>query len=100
MSSRNQYLNKTERKTAAKINEIMIEMSDLVINGGDITGIETKASENLRLHGFVPEYFCFRDPVTLSPLMRLQAKIVLLVAVKLGKTRLIDNYLFSLRKTV
>ncbi len=100
MSSRNQYLDEAQRKTATNINKVMIEMSKLLIDGGEITAIETKGIKALKSYGFIPEYFSFRDPDSLSPLTQIQAKIVLLVAVKLGETRLIDNHLFSLRNTV
>jgi len=100
MSSRNQYLGADERKVAPKISKLMNEMSDLVSNGADITDTEAKGVEALASAGFKPEYFSFRDPDTLAALEQAQTDMVLLVAAKLGSTRLIDNCLFSLRTAV
>ena len=95
MSSRNQYLSEADRQKASKINELMQEMSNLVLYGADIAETEVKGAQILRSEGFMPEYFSFRDPVSLAQLEKVQPEMVLVVAAKLGTTRLIDNLLFS-----
>ena len=95
MSSRNQYLTEAEREKAGLIYQLMQEMSEKVKTGVDIASAESEAKSILQASGFQPEYFSFRDPVTLQPLQHTQADMVLLVAAKLGNTRLIDNWLFS-----
>jgi len=96
MSSRNQYLSAENRKKAAQVYQLMKEMIAAIKGGGNIAETEIKASEILLGNGFTPEYFSFRDPLSLKPLDSPQPEMVLLVAVKLGSTRLIDNCLFSL----
>jgi len=97
MSSRNQYLTDSDRKKASKIYELMKQMADLIKNGAEIAEIESNALAILKSNGFEPEYFSFRDPVTLVPLKSPQTDMVIVVAARLGTTRLIDNWLFSLR---
>ena len=95
MSSRNQYLTENERNKASLLSELLSQMSETVVNGADIASAEAKGAEILVLSGFEPEYFSFRDPVSLSQLTHAQKDMVVLVAAKLGSTRLIDNRLFS-----
>jgi len=96
-SSRNQYLTEDERNRAPSLYNLMKESSESVVNGADIAVIESKGMDLLSSLGFDPEYFSFRDPISLTQLERSQPEMVLVVAAKLGATRLIDNRLFSLR---
>ncbi len=96
MSSRNQYLSVDDRIKAVKIHELMNEAAGLVVNGADIAKTEDEAKKKLLLSGFEPEYFSFRDPVSLEALSVVQPDMVLVLAAKLGSTRLIDNWLFRL----
>jgi pantoate--beta-alanine ligase len=50
-----------------------------------------KALAALRQAGFVPDYLDMRDAGDLSPMTALDRPARLLVAARLGRTRLIDN---------
>ncbi|MDH5258203.1 MAG: pantoate--beta-alanine ligase [Gammaproteobacteria bacterium] len=97
MSSRNQYLNPAQREAASNIRRALELASDAIKNGADIAEEEAKAAEFLRSSGFEPEYVSFRDPLSLAQLFEVQNDMVVLVAAKLGVTRLIDNCLITLR---
>ena len=90
MSSRNNYLTEPERQKAPMLYECIKTTVDLIINGvKDYEKLEKEAKLFLEKAGFKIEYYNICDSETLGPV---QGKIlVVLVAVWLGKTRLIDN---------
>lgn len=96
MSSRNTYLDGTERKNANKIYGAMREVKQLILDG-KITGIDKALSHIKKIISEIPkskiDYISFCRPEDLEEVTR--GKIVLplqlLAAVWIGKTRLIDN---------
>jgi pantoate--beta-alanine ligase len=93
MSSRNSYLSADERRKAAVIHRALSAAEQLARTG-------TNAPEMLknRIHAVLQEeknieidYIEVVDPETLAPLASGKDVMVLLVAVRLGCTRLIDN---------
>ena len=90
MSSRNNYLTEPERQKAPMLYECIKTTVNLIINGAkDYEKLEREAKLFLEKAGFKIEYYNICDSETLGPV---QGKIlVVLVAVWLGKTRLIDN---------
>ena len=90
MSSRNNYLTEPERQKAPMLYECIKTTVNLIINGAkDYEKLEREAKLFLEKAGFKIEYYNICDGETLGPV---QGKIlVVLVAVWLGKTRLIDN---------
>ncbi len=90
MSSRNNYLTEPERKKAPMLYECIKTTVNLIINGAkDYEKLEREAKLFLEKAGFKIEYYNICDSETLGPV---QGKIlVVLAAVWLGKTRLIDN---------
>ena len=90
MSSRNNYLTDPERQKAPMLYECIKTTVNLIINGAkDYEKLEREAKLFLEKAGFKIEYYNICDSETLGPV---QGKIlVVLAAVWLGKTRLIDN---------
>jgi pantoate--beta-alanine ligase len=107
LSSRNQYLSDQERATAPALYRSLQQAAEALrtCDSGDITAqrvayIEKVARECLGAQGFSVDYFEVRDAESLLPLAeRLSAdhsrrrdmQVVVLVAARLGKARLIDN---------
>jgi len=92
MSSRNQYLTEDERKIAPAIYQGLKRAVARVQAGEtDLGAIEAEELEALRKLGFRPDYFTVRDASTLAPPASDARHLVVLVAARLGKARLIDN---------
>ncbi len=97
MSSRNKYLGDKERKAAAMIYKALIRAKK------DIEGGETDARRlfvNIgRLLGFEPsirvDYIAIVDPHTLEEVKEIKDKVLVALAVRIARTRLIDNMIIS-----
>lgn len=93
MSSRNTYLSAEERRSAPVIFRALSAAEQLVQAG--IVGIEKikkKVQDTLLEEKEMRiDYVEVVDPETLAPLSEAQANMAVLVAVRLGRTRLIDN---------
>ena len=90
MSSRNNYLTEPERQKAPMLYECIKTTVNSIINGvKNCKKLEKEAKLFLEEAGFKIEYYNICDSETLGPV---RGKIlVVLAAVWLGKTRLIDN---------
>ena len=90
MSSRNNYLTEPERQKAPMLYKCIKTTANSIINGvKDYEKLEKEAKLFLEKAGFKIEYYNICDSETLGPV---QGKtLVVLAAVWLGKTRLIDN---------
>src|SRR5579871_1958627 len=92
MSSRNVYLSAEERRIAPELHRAMKESARLLRGG---TAIETAiaiGSEIITAAGFLLDYFELRHAETLAPVQSTKdGPMRILVAARLGKTRLIDN---------
>ncbi|MBI4689523.1 MAG: pantoate--beta-alanine ligase [Nitrospirae bacterium] len=98
MSSRNSYLNGEERKAASVINRCLNQTTELIksgiINHDQIKGfMEKKLSEEPLVTEI--QYASVYDPDTLEELEIIDKEALLAVAVRVGKTRLIDNILIT-----
>lgn len=92
MSSRNIRLSNTERETAPVIYQNLLSVKSALTNGNkDYSSLEKEACENLVKAGLIPEYFVIRQSETLHTPENHTNNTVILVAAKLGETRLIDN---------
>lgn len=90
LSSRNGYLSEQERKTAPTIYQTLkIAEADLH-NGQALSDVLEKIRVNLTDAGFVVDYIEARSP-SLQKIDQFDQDVVLFIAAKLGKTRLIDN---------
>jgi len=98
MSSRNIRLSKSEHKKSSEIYR-QLESVKSAIKAithpvlADFADLEQSTYENLIAAGFTPEYVSIRQVDTLLPAKNHDSALVILVAAKIGKIRLIDNIL-------
>jgi pantoate--beta-alanine ligase len=97
MSSRNQYLDATQREAAAAIHRTLQRMRDAVLAGDETIGsIEESAASELVAAGFTPDYAVIRRAEDLAePAAGETAPLIALIAARAGATRLIDNLLLT-----
>ena len=92
MSSRNVYLSADERKRAPTLHKVMKESAARIRAGEAIAAALAAGEETIRNAGFVLDYLEARHAETLAPVGSLgEGPIRMLVAARLGATRLIDN---------
>jgi pantoate--beta-alanine ligase len=92
LSSRNIYLSAQERRQAVLLSQVLRETAEKLRAGADIAEACAGAAEKITAGGFALDYFEARNAETLAPIAQLaQGPARLLVAARLGKTRLIDN---------
>ena len=91
-SSRNVYLSSEERRTAPLLNRVLRDVATEIASRPDGVGASlVRGLAALRAGGFAVDYLELRDAANLAPMDRLAAPARLLVAARLGRTRLIDN---------
>ena len=90
MSSRNQYLDASERPRAAEIHRTLLEMRDGVEAGQAVGQVEAAAAARLAGVGFEVDYAVVRSPELAAARDDGSPKVAL-IAARLGRTRLIDN---------
>jgi pantoate--beta-alanine ligase len=97
MSSRNSYLQEKEREAALVLSRSLQLAKKLYGEGKrNVDDILLPVKEMLEGNSLVNlEYAKICDVETLKDLQRLEKKAVLAVAVRVGATRLIDNYVFE-----
>ncbi|MBZ0070321.1 MAG: pantoate--beta-alanine ligase [Gammaproteobacteria bacterium] len=96
MSSRNRYLTATQRALAPLLAQTLNDVADQLRAGErDFEALERAAEYVLRTEGFHTDYVSIRRP-DLQPAAAGDAHLVILAAVRLGVTRLIDNLRISL----
>lgn len=94
MSSRNQYLSAAERTQAAELRLTLLRLREQVIQGSGFATAERDAVARLEAAGFSTEYVEIRRQEDLAVPEKVEhTALVALAAVRLGKTRLIDNIL-------
>ena len=92
MSSRNAYLSPEERQIAGRLNMILKDAVARARTGSDLRAAEAQAIEALWAASFSHvDYVAIRDAETLDHMAALERPARILAAVKVGKTRLIDN---------
>ena len=93
MSSRNTYLSAEERKQAVILNQALKKAKNAFANGEKdvvkLTGIITDKINEMPLA--VIDYVSILDFPSLKPIITIEKDALAAVAVKFGKTRLIDN---------
>src|SRR5699024_6813818 len=92
LSSRNGYLNETEKNQALHIYQ-QLKQAQTAIAGGnrDYATLSKHATEQLTRAGCVVDYFAIVDAIDLSPATEASTELRILTAARLGNTRLIDN---------
>jgi pantoate--beta-alanine ligase len=92
MSSRNVYLSAEQRLIAPVLYRAMKESAGRLRAGEDIKAAMAGGVELIANAGFVLDYFEARHADTLEPIISVKdGPVRILVAARLGKTRLIDN---------
>jgi len=96
LSSRNGYLTVEERAVAPAVHQ-SLQLAKVEITKGrrDYHAIEAEICEFLESKGLRVDYFSIREQRDLEPASIAHNDIVILVAVYLGNTRLIDNIQLS-----
>jgi pantoate--beta-alanine ligase len=93
MSSRNKYLAPEERKSALCLKK-SIDMALAMIKDGerDPEKIKSSIRDLILSYPFTDiDYISICDPLTLDDIRTINEKALLALAVRVGKTRLIDN---------
>ncbi len=91
MSSRNQYLTAAERGVAPVIHQQLQQARTQLLAGASDRDVESQGLAALAAAGLRSDYFAVRDARDLQPAMPHTRELVVLVAARLGKARLIDN---------
>lgn len=92
MSSRNAYLTTAERAIAPILQRVLKECAAHIKQGRSMADVLAAGRAKIERQGFVVDYLEARHAETLAPVASARnGPIRLLVAAKLGRTRLIDN---------
>jgi pantoate--beta-alanine ligase len=92
MSSRNVYLSADERRVAPELFRAMKECAARLRAGDELAAALAAGTEIIRQAGFALDYLEVRHAETLAPIASVKdGPLRVLVAAKLGTTRLIDN---------
>jgi pantoate--beta-alanine ligase len=92
MSSRNVYLSEEHRAIAPLIHRTLRFCADDIRAGKAISKATAAGHKTLEQAGFAVDYLEARETESLKPVAdKSDVKLRLLVAAKIGKTRLIDN---------
>jgi pantoate--beta-alanine ligase len=93
MSSRNVYLSSEERRAAPELYRAMKESARRLRAGDDVAAAMAGGAELIVDAGFTLDYFEARHAETLAPIASVKdGPMRILLAAKIGKTRLIDNF--------
>jgi pantoate--beta-alanine ligase len=92
MSSRNVYLSADERRAAPTLFRVLKDTGARLRAGEELSAVLSDGADMIRQAGFALDYFEARHAETLAPVTsRADGPLRLLVAAKIGTTRLIDN---------
>ena len=99
MSSRNNYLTDDEREKSQLLSQSLMQFRQEVEQGGEIKQAQQTCIENLNNHDFLVDYITLRETSRLAEVSQQDIQpgleLILLAAIKIGKTRLIDNVKFT-----
>jgi pantoate--beta-alanine ligase len=96
MSSRNGYLSEQQREVAPQLYQALISARDAILAGNaDLQAVSYQHTQALQQAGFSVDYFNICRINDLAPADDDDQDLVILVAARLGKTRLIDNIYFA-----
>jgi pantoate--beta-alanine ligase len=94
LSSRNAYLSDAERARAVGLSQALRHAETLIAAGERDSQVATAAARGeLDRHQIEPEYLALVDPDTLAPVAQIDAPVLVAVAARIGRARLIDNLL-------
>ena len=96
MSSRNAYLDPSERERATALRRALAAAEAVVADGRrDADDVLAAARAELAAAGIEPEYLELRSAADLAPAERVNRSTLLAVAAQVGPARLIDNVLLG-----
>lgn len=97
LSSRNAYLTPSERQAAPLLYATLKEIATEISSGNrDYKKLSLASSSRLKEEGFSPEYVEIRRLIDLKFPEKADNSLIILVAARLGKARLIDNLAIDL----
>lgn len=92
MSSRNVYLSARDRATAPVLFKVLTACAKRIRSGDPLSGVLNDGAREIAAAGFALDYLEARHAETLAPVSsKSDGPLRLLVAAKIGSTRLIDN---------
>ena len=92
MSSRNVYLSAEERRAAPVLFQTLKETARRLRAGDDVQAAQASGAETINAAGFAVDYFEARHAETLAKVTSIKdGPLRVLVAARIGSTRLIDN---------
>jgi pantoate--beta-alanine ligase len=92
LSSRNAYLSASERAAAPALHRVLADCAGRIGNGELLARVLDEGGAEIERAGFTLDYLEARHADTLEPVASAKAcPLRLLVAARIGKTRLIDN---------
>ncbi|ACT48790.1 pantoate--beta-alanine ligase [Methylotenera mobilis] len=92
MSSRNGYLTPAQKAEAAQLHQCLVSIVNQIQQGNiNFAGLTQSAAQTLTQKGWLVDYISVRAADTLLPATNQDKQLVVLIAAKLGNTRLIDN---------
>jgi pantoate--beta-alanine ligase len=97
LSSRNQYLDAEQRRNAPILYKALQEAEQLILKGERSTAeIEKHITARIAsTPGAVLDYVAAVDSDRFEPIQRIEGDVIIALAVRFGRTRLIDNVLVS-----
>ena len=98
LSSRNAYLSADERKAATVLSRCLQRADEQLSSpNANIAAVSAELKTMLDAEPLVaPDYIAIVDPETLAPISESQPRMAILLAARVGQTRLIDNCLVDL----
>ncbi len=101
LSSRNRYLDSTQRSLAPLLQQKLQGMAAAIVAGDrNFEELTSRAFAELREQGFSPDYIDTRRRSDLQPAGDNDSEIAIFAAARLGDTRLIDNVELNLNDPV
>ncbi|HEX4376468.1 MAG TPA: pantoate--beta-alanine ligase [Steroidobacteraceae bacterium] len=92
LSSRNRYLSPEERARSIAIHQALVDAAQAIHGGSsDFERMERDGARALERAGMQVDYFSVRSALDLAPPSAASTDLVILVAARMGKARLIDN---------
>ena len=100
MSSRNSYLDETDRESGASLSALLLQFKRQIEQGVDPEQAENSCVQSLEALDFEVDYVTLRETSRLDRVSKNDisdgSELIILAAARIGKTRLIDNIVFSL----
>jgi pantoate--beta-alanine ligase len=92
LSSRNRYLDADERARAPTIHQLLLDTAQTISDGAvDYAALESSGAQVIGRAGMKLDYFSIRNALDLSVPATTSQELVVLIAARLGRARLIDN---------